>query len=160
MATTNLAQAALEATRQWAIEELETARLRVTNLRCGGEAYNTAVHAVEDLTRLVDGIGYMLGEKDHDFTIPQPNAVAPPVEPVEDPQELEVEKIVALGEPAQTVTYELSEVRTKAKEARDAGVKLPEIWKHFGGTKLSDVQPGQYGELMALLEEKMKEMGA
>lgn len=159
MATTNLTQAALESTRQWAIEELEAARLRVTNLRCGGEAYNTAIRAIEELTSLVDGISYALGEKQ--YTDPYPAPTEPPVEvPIEDPQELEVQKIVALGEPAQTVTYELSEVRTKAKEARDAGVKLPEIWKAFGGTKLSDVPATKYGELMALLDEKMKEMGA
>jgi hypothetical protein len=57
------------------------------------------------------------------------------------------------------VLVDISEVRSKAKEARDAGVKLPEVWKAFGSTKLSDVPAAKYNGLMDLLDSKMKEIG-
>ena len=163
MVLNETARAALEVTRQWAVDELEAARVRVTNLRCGGEAYNHAIAAIRDLTVTIDSLGFMLGEHHPDEIL----RVTTPV--MEDPQEVEVQNIVALGdmgvpapepEPEKTVVLvDISEVRTKAKEARDAGVKLPEVWKVFGGTKLSDVPAAKYNELMDLLDSKMKEIG-
>ena len=57
-------------------------------------------------------------------------------------------------------TVDLAEIRTKAKAARDAGVKLADVWAAFGGSKLSDVPHTKYGELLDMLEEKMQEAGA
>jgi hypothetical protein len=161
MVQNEVARAALEVTRQWAVDELEAARVRVTNLRCGGEAYNHAIYAIGELTRTIDQIGFMLGEN-HPAEIMH---VAPPA----DPTESDAEPIVYTETPADepepepektVVLVDISEVRTKAKEARDAGVKLPEVWKAFGGAKLSDVPAAKYNELMDLLDSKMKESGS
>lgn len=160
MVLNETARAALEVTRQWAVDELEAARVRVTNLRCGGEAYNHAIEAIAELTRTIDSIGYMLGEI-------QPSEIRHVVPPA-DPTDPDAEPIIYTETPADepepepektVVVVDISEVRTKAKEARDAGVKLPEVWKAFGGTKLSDVPAAKYNELMDLLDSKMKEIG-
>ena len=160
MVQNEVARAALEVTRQWAVDELEAARARVTNLRCGGEAYNHAIEAIRDLTVTIDSLGFMLGEH-HPAEVLH---VAPPA----DPTDPDAEPIIYTETPADepepepektVVVVDISEVRTKAKEARDAGVKLPEVWKAFGGTKLSDVPAAKYNELMDLLDSKMKEIG-
>ena len=160
MVLNETARAALEVTRQWAVDELEAARVRVTNLRCGGEAYNHAIEAIRDLTVTIDSLGFMLGEH-HPAEVLH---VAPP----DDPTDPDAEPIIYTETPADepepepektVVLVDISEVRTKAKEARDAGVKLPEVWKVFGGTKLSDVPAAKYNELMDLLDSKMKEIG-
>lgn len=157
MVLNETARAALEVTRQWAVDELEAARVRVTNLRCGGEAYNHAIRAIKDLAGTIDAIGFMLGDDVPEDLFTGPVGVSmieegpePKPEPKTEP-EPEPEKTV--------VVVDISEVRTKAKEARDAGVKLPEVWKVFGGTKLSDVPAAKYNELMDLLDSKMKEIG-
>lgn len=160
MVLNETARAALEVTRQWAVDELEAARVRVTNLRCGGEAYNHAIEAIRDLTVTIDSLGFMLGEH-------HPAEVLHVV-PTADPTDPDAEPIIYTETPADepepepektVVVVDISEVRTKAKEARDAGVKLPEVWKAFGGTKLSDVPAAKYNELMDLLDSKMKEIG-
>lgn len=161
MVQNEVARAALEVTRQWAVDELEAARVRVTNLRCGGEAYNHAIAAIRDLTVTIDSIGFMLGEVQppeimHDARPADPDGepiiYTETPEPTPEPEpEPEPEKTVVL--------VDIAEVRTKAKEARDAGVKLPEVWKAFGGSKLSDVPASEYNELMDLLDSKMKEIG-
>ena len=160
MVLNETARAALEVTRQWAVDELEAARVRVTNLRCGGEAYNHAIEAIRDLTVTIDSLGFMLGEHHPAevlHVVPPADPTDPDAEPIiytetpADEPEPEPEKTVVL--------VDISEVRTKAKEARDAGVKLPEVWKAFGGTKLSDVPAAKYNELMDLLDSKMKEIG-
>ena len=160
MVLNETARAALEVTRQWAVDELEAARVRVTNLRCGGEAYNHAIEAIRDLTVTIDSLGFMLGEH-------HPAEVLHVVPPA-DPTDPDAEPIIYTETPADepepepektVVVVDISEVRTKAKEARDAGVKLPEVWKAFGGTKLSDVPAAKYNELMDLLDSKMKDIG-
>ena len=159
MVLNETARAALEVTRQWAVDELEAARVRVTNLRCGGSAYNDAIRAIKDLAGTIDAIGFMLGDDVPEDLFTGPVGVSmieegPEPKPAPEPNpepEPEPEKTV--------VVVDISEVRTKAKEARDAGVKLPEVWKAFGGTKLSDVPAAKYNELMDMLVSKMKEIG-
>ena len=153
-----LARAALELTRKWAIDELEAARARVTNLRCGGEAYNHAIYAIGELTRTIDSIGFMLGDNAKpQYPSALPTAILgeslieagpEPVEPEPAP-EPEPEKPVR--------QVDLAEVRTKAKAARDAGVKLADVWAVFNATKLSEVPVDKYGDVLDILEEKMKE---
>lgn len=167
MIQNDVSRAALEATRQWAIDELETARVRVTNLRCGGEIYTQAINAIQCLTSLIDNIGYMLGDNQPAEIWPEPlgesliKAGPNPIDPEpDDPEPGQKPKPAPEPEPEKpAVIIDISEVRTKAKEARDAGVKLPEVWKVFGGAKLSDVPAAKYGELMSLLDSKMKEIG-
>ena len=160
----------LEETRGWALEELEIARIRVMNLRTGGDAYNRALEAVDSIVWLLDRIGNLLDGTAYSITkvvsptrtetveYPGPDAVVTSLtmefeEPPEDEPEPEPEK------PPRVV--DIAEVRTKAKAARDAGVKLANVWAEFdGGTKLSDVPPSRYAELLDLLEKKMQEAGA
>jgi len=164
MVQNEVARAALEVTRQWAVDELEAARVRVTNLRCGGEAYNDAIRAIKDLTGTIDAIGYMLGDDVPKDLFASPVGVSmieegpEPVKPEPKPAP-ETEPAPEPEPEAPAPIIDISEVRTKAKEARDAGVKLPEVWKAFGGTKLSDVPAAKYNELMDLLDSKMKESG-
>jgi hypothetical protein len=157
MIKNEVARAALEVTRQWAIDELEAARARVTNLRCGGEAYNHAIYAIGELTRTIDSIGYMLGE----VQPPEIMHDARPAEPIR-------ESMIEAGPPAEEPAPEpepekpvrqvdLAEVRTKAKAARDAGVKLADVWAVFNATKLSEVPVDKYCDVLDILEEKMKE---
>ena len=156
MIQNEVARAALEATRQWAIDELEAARARVTNLRCGGEAYNHAIYALGELTRTIDSIGYMLGE----VQPPEIMHVAPPADP--DGEPVIYTETTATEEPAPEPEkpvrqVDLAEVRTKAKAARDAGIKLADVWAVFNATKLSEVPVDKYGDVLDILEEKMKE---
>lgn len=148
------ARAVLEDTRQWAADELKSARDRATRLREGGEAYNHALSSIDQLTRVIDSIDYMLDretrgaikiEEDAPKT-PEPAATEPEIsQPEPEPEK-----------PARVV--DLAEVRTKAKAARDAGVKLAEIWATFNATKLSEVPHEKYGDVLDLLEEKLKEL--
>lgn len=156
------ADAVLKVTRDWAAEELEFARARVESLRVGGEAYNKAIEAVAGLARMVDSLAYAIGEKRYDDSFDAPEFPKAP----EDPAEPEVQNIVNLAEikdaepepkkPARTV--DLAEVRTKAKAARDAGVKLADVWAAFDATKLSEVPHEKYGEVLDMLEKKLKEL--
>lgn len=152
------ATAVLTETRDWAVKELEFAKARAENLRVGGEAYNQAIQAIKDLSRMVDELAYFIGEKKYEW---ETDASKIP----EDPAEPEVQNIVDLGKtdpepepekPARTV--DLAEVRTKAKAARDAGVKLADVWAAFDATKLSEVPHEKYGEVLDMLEEKLKEL--
>lgn len=144
----DFASAAIEATRKWAAEELAAARDRATRLREGGEAYNQAIQAVDQLN-------WFLRYADEHLPQPipeEPKSSAPPVtEPEVSKPEPEPEK------PARAV--DIAEVRTKAKAARDAGVKLADVWAEFGGTKLSEVPHEKYGDVLDLLEAKLKELG-
>lgn len=149
------AKAALELTRDWAVEELEAARVRAINLRVGGEAYNHAIGAVEQLTRLVDNLAFSLGETTYSdpFPVAPPCPTTPTSNPDPEPEpapEPEPEKPVRM--------VDIAEVRTKAKAARDAGVKLADVWAVFDATKLSEVPHTKYGEVLDLLEEKLKEL--
>lgn len=155
------ADAVLKVTRDWAAEELEFARARVESLRVGGEAYNKAIEAVAGLARMVDNLAYAIGEKRYDDSFDAPEFPKAP----EDPAEPEVQNIIDLGktdpepEPEEPVrTVDLAEVRTKAKAARDAGVKLADVWAAFDATKLSEVPHDKYGEVLDMLEEKLKEL--
>lgn len=151
-----LSRAALEVTRKWAIEELEAARVRVTNLRCGGSAYNDAISSIHYLVDMINRVDYALNEEELTAVAPVPLGVSlieegpKPVEPDPEPApEPEPEK------PARQV--DLAEVRTKAKAARDAGIKLADVWAVFNATKLSEVPVDKYGDVLDILEEKMKE---
>lgn len=158
MIKNEVARAALTVAQQWAIDELQAAQDRATKLRCGGSAYNDAINSIHYLMDMINRIDYALNVEEPTPVAPVPlgaslieegpNPVEPDPEPAPEP---EPEKTVVL--------VDISEVRTKAKEARDAGVKLPEVWKAFGGTKLSDVPAAKYNELMDLLDSKMKEIG-
>lgn len=162
MVLNETARAALEVTRQWAVDELEAARVRVTNLRCGGEAYNHAIYAIGELTRTIDQIGFMLGDNAKpQYTSELPSAILGESLIEDGPEPVTPEPKPAPEPEPETPApiIDIAEVRTKAKEARDAGVKLPEVWKVFGGTKLSDVPAAKYNELMDLLDSKMKEIG-
>lgn len=149
---------ALREVRDWAVNELEFAKARAENLRVGGESYNQAIQAIKDLSRMVDELAYFIGEKKYEWETDAPKIP-------EDPAEPEVQNIVDLGKtdpepepekPARTV--DLAEVRTKAKAARDAGVKLADVWAAFDATKLSEVPHEKYGEVLDMLEEKLKEL--
>jgi hypothetical protein len=131
MQMNEVTKAALELTQQWAVEELGAARSRTMGLRVGGAAYNEAIGAVDNLVWLINRIGSAL-ENAAVFEEPAPK-------------------------PKPTKAVDISEVRTKAKAARDAGVKLTEVWAKFGGTKLSDVPSEKYGELLDMLDELMQE---
>jgi len=151
MTETDYARAELEATRKWAVEELEAARARATRLREGGESYNHALQSIDQLTRTVDSIDYMLGRVSFAIEEDAPKSTEPEVtEPEVSKPEPEPEK------PARVV--DLAEVRTKAKAARDAGVKLAEIWATFNATKLSEVPHEKYGDVLDMLEAKLKEL--
>lgn len=163
MENTERARAALEATRQWAVDELEAARVRVTNLRCGGEAYNTAISAIEDLSRLVDGISYMLGEKKHDFSVPE---APPPV--MEDPAEPEIAEILsaAKNEPAlepeptdDRPIPKLEDVRGKCGDAKKAGVDIKGILNELGYKNLSSVDSKDYNTLLDKVAAALEAIG-
>lgn len=148
------ARAALETTRKWAVDELEAARVRVTNLRCGGVAYNEAIRAIDDLTYMIGRLDDSLSNNQPIFPIPQLAGAEPAplgeslIEAGPEPEpEPEPEKPVRV--------VDLAEVRTKAKAARDAGVKLSEVWAAFDATKLSEVPVDKYGDVLDLLSEKL-----
>lgn len=163
----DIAKAALEVTQKWATEELESARIRAMNLRVGGEAYNHAIEAVSQLTRIIEQLAWMTGEPlghplapiegipwAHDTTEsrPEPESTEPEADEPEEPEE---PKEAEPEEPARVI--DIAEVRTKAKAARDAGVTLMDVWGKFGGTKLSDVPTDKYGEVLDLLDKLMQE---
>lgn len=158
------ATAVLTETRDWAVKELEFAKARAENLRVGGEAYNSAIAAIKDLTHMVDELAYLIGEKRYEWETdaPEPLHKVKP-EPVsedssgEDRSGKSTTNPDEPEEPARTV--DLAEVRTKAKAARDAGVKLADVWAAFDATKLSEVPHEKYGAVLDLLEEKLKELG-
>lgn len=153
MIKNEVARAALEATRQWAIEELEAARVRVTNLRCGGESYNSAIRAIDDLT-------YMIGRIDNDLNSTKPTYSIPGREEAE-PETPKLEELKPAPEPEPEKparVVDIAEVRSKAKAARDAGVKLADVWAKFDATKLSEVPQTKYAEVLDLLDEKLKEL--
>lgn len=151
---------ALELTQQWAVEELELARVRAINLRTGGDAYNQALEAVDSIVWLIDRIGNLLDGTDYSIT----RVVSPyRTETVEHPAETESAAVFEEPpeeeepEPKPTRVVDLAEVRTKAKAARDAGIKLADVWAKFGGSKLSDVPHTKYGDVLDLLDELMQE---
>ena len=154
MIQNEVARAALKVTQQWAIEELAAAHARVTKLREGGSAYNDAINSVHYLMDIINRVDYALSVEEPNEVTPAPlgesliEAGPAPVEPEPAP-EPEPEK------PARVV--DLAEVRTKAKAARDAGVKLADVWAAFGATKLSEVPVEKYGDVLDMLEEKMDE---
>lgn len=152
MVQNEVARAALEVTRQWAIDELEAARVRATNMRCGGESYNSAIRAIDDLT-------YMIGRIDNDLNNKKPTYSIPGQEEAE-PETPKLEELKPAPEPEPEKparVVDLAEVRTKAKAARDAGVKLADVWAVFNATKLSEVPVEKYGDVLDILEEKMDE---
>lgn len=149
-------KAALERTQQWAVEELEPARSRAVGLRVGGEAYNHAIEAIDQLNRIITNLGYVLtGLSEPVPTCNPPEIVDVPEHPAETESAAVFEE--PAPEPKPTKAVDISKVRTKAKAARDAGVKLTEVWAKFGGTKLSDVPSEKYGELLDMLDELMQE---
>ena len=178
-----VATAALTATRDWAVKELEFAKARAENLRVGGEAYNSAIAAIKDLTHMVDELAYLIGEKRYEWEdAPEPIREVTPdmavgedstgkvhsgksitnTDPDPDPEPKTPPRVVDLAEVRTKAkaarVVDLAEVRTKAKAARDAGVKLADVWAAFDATKLSEVPHEKYGDVLDMLEEKLKEL--
>lgn len=148
------AVAKLKEAEQWALDELDAAKVRVINLRCGAEAYNQAIAAVDNILWLIDRIHHVLNGEYPDTAVePYPLKADAPVE---HPAETEAAAVFEEPEPAPVV--DISEVRTKAKAARDAGVDLAAVWGTYGGKKLSEVPHDKYAEVMTILDEKMKEL--
>lgn len=160
MIKNEVAKAALELTRDWAVEELEAARLRAMNMRVGGEAYNHAISAVEQLTRIVDSIAFSLGEQAYPdpYTVEKPSAKEQAEEYITSLTEEFQDEPDPDPDPKPARVVDLAEVRTKAKAARDAGVKLSDVWAAFDATKLSEVPVEKYGDVLDLLEEKLGEI--
>lgn len=155
MIQNEVARAALKVTQQWAIEELAAAHARVTKLREGGSAYNDAINSVHYLMDIINRVDYALNVEEPNEVTPAPlgeSLIEAGPEPKPEPEpapEPEPEKPVRM--------VDLAEVRTKAKAARDAGVKLADVWAVFNATKLSEVPVDKYGDVLDILEEKMKE---
>lgn len=154
MIQNEVARAALTVAQQWAIDELKAAQDRATKLRCGGSAYNDAVTSIHHLMDMISRIDYALSVEEPTGVAPVPlgesliEAGPTPVEPEPAPEP---------GPEKPVRQVDLAEVRTKAKAARDAGIKLADVWAVFNATKLSEVPVDKYGDVLDILEEKMKE---
>ena len=162
MVKDEFARAALEATRQWAIDELEAARDRVTKLRCGGSAYTEAIHAIDDLTCMISSLSYMLDEN-------QPTEimhVAPPADPDGEPiiyTETSTSTEESEPEPEPTEPErpipKLEDVRGKCGEAKKAGVDIKGILNGLGYKNLSGVDPKDYNTLLDKVNAALEEIG-
>jgi len=153
---TEFARAALEVTRRWAIEELDAARLRVTNLRCGGNAYNDAIYAINELVRTIDSIAYMLGEK----TPTEIMHVAPPADPDGEPV-VDMEQPEPEPEPTEPERPipKLEDVRGQCGEAKKAGVDIKGILNDLGYKNLSSVDSKDYNTLLDKVAAALEEIG-
>ena len=161
MVKDEFARAALEVTRKWATEELETARVRVTNLRCGGSAYNGAIEAVQNLMSTIESIDYML----RDSIVTDIMHVAPPRdlngEPIiytETPEPDHTEPEPEPTEPERPIP-KLEDVRGKCGEAKKAGVDIKGILNDLGYKNLSSVDPKDYNTLLDKVNAALKEIG-
>ena len=155
MTDTDFARAALAVTRQWAVDELDAARARVTKLREGGSAYNDAIRAIEELVRTIDSIGYMLGEKQP----PEIQTYAPPSDPKSDPGD------PGEGPASKTETADnrpipkLEDVRGQCGEAKKAGVDIKGILSDMGYKNLSSVDSKDYNSLLDRVNAALEAIG-
>ena len=168
MVKDEFARAALEVTRKWAIEELEAARVRATNMRCGGESYNSAIRAIDDLTYMIGRIDNDLNNKKPTYSIPGDEEAEP--QPVmEDPAEPEIAEILPAAkndpepepeptEPERPIP-KLEDVRGKCGEAKKAGVDIKGILNDLGYNNLSSVDPKDYNTLLDKVNAALEEIG-
>lgn len=156
MVKDEFARAALEVTRKWAVDELEAARVRVTNLRCGGVAYNEAIRAIDDLTFMLERIDRTLNEQTPEFAFAEPEGVrpeapeapAPAEEPAPEPEPTDDRPIP-----------KLEDVRGKCGEAKKAGVDIKGILTDMGYKNLSSVDSKDYNTLLDKVNAALEEIG-
>lgn len=158
MVKDEFARAALEVTRKWAIEELEAARVRVTNLRCGGVAYNEAIRAIDDLTYMIGRIDNDLNNQKPTYSIPGQEEAEPEPTETPTPVEPEPEPEPEPTEPERPIP-KLEDVRGKCGEAKKAGVDIKGILNDLGYKNLSSVDPKDYNTLLDKVNAALEEIG-
>lgn len=144
--------------KDWAINEINIARVKAETLRSGGSAYNDALDAVLKLQQIRDNeIWRQCADEDRAAGL---YGVAP-VELSAAPKDAEPEVSdppASSEEPdAPTRTVTKPELRAKAAAAKQAGISLTGIWQHYGGSKLSDVPEDKYFEAFDMIEQMMQE---
>lgn len=145
--------------KDWAVQEIDIAVARAENLRSGGSAYNDALDAVLKLQQIRDNeIWRQCADEDRAAGIGYPQPVLLNTEPKDaEPEVSEPEPGEEPEAPIRMVSK--PELRAKAAEAKQSGVTLTEVWKHYGGSKLSDVPEDKYVEAFDMIDQLMKENG-
>ena len=141
---------ALQEAEQWALDELEAARLRVSNLRYGGEAYNRAIEAVDSIVWLIERISNTRnGEppKIVDVTYPPHPAEEEAAAVFEEPESEPVDD---------RPTPKLEDVRALCGEAKRAGVDIKSLLNDLGYKNLSSVDPTDYNTLVDRVNEAQR----